>query len=71
MSPSKALRIFDARLHPQITREVGYSPSQITRLIRDYQEYGLDAFIAMPHTGKRKYATHKSNFILSYRISLL
>lgn len=48
--------------YPQITREVGYSPSQITRLIRDYQEYGLDAFIAMPHTGKRKYATHKSNF---------
>lgn len=41
---------------------IGYSPSQITRLIRDYQEYGLDAFIAMPHTGKRKYATHKSNF---------
>lgn len=48
--------------YPQITREVGYSPSQIARLLRDYQEYGLDAFIAMPHTGKRKYTTHKSDF---------
>lgn len=47
----------------EIVRKTGYSAAQVVHLFQDYREYGLEAFVAMPRTGKRKYTAY--NFDLT------
>lgn len=44
----------------RIVRATGYSKTSIRRLVREYQECGLEAMASMPPTGKRQYTANNN-----------